>query len=184
MNTSKLNDWLQIAAAAGVIAGLVLVAYEIRVSNRIGLEQAYASSIERWELIYQLGTSPKIAELWVRAHEGDELTRPEAFVLNNFMDTVLSALDIDLKLQDTESLSVTTENMRGEIQYYVLNDYFERRWSAIRRLYGEHVAGAVDGALNSPSQRDVLAYLDYIRGASDQLEWMHRRSWQESGLGR
>lgn len=170
MSTSKLNDWLQIAAAAGVIVGLVLVAYEIRVSNRIGLEQAYASSIERWELIYQLGTSPEIAELWVRAHEGNELSRPEAFVLNNYIDTFLSAVDIDLTLQDTESLSVPAEMLHGDIQYYVMNDYFERRWSVVRHLYGEHVAGAVDGALNSPSQRDVLAYLDYIRGASDQLE--------------
>ncbi len=170
MNTSKLNDWLQIAAAAGVIVGLALVAYEIRVSNRIGLEQAYASSIERWELIYQLGTSPEIAELWVRAHEGDELTRPEAFVLNNYIDTFLSAVDIDMTLQETESLTITAESMQGDIQYYVLNDYFKRRWSVIHHLYGKHVARAVDGAMKSPSQRDVLAYLDYIRGTSDQLE--------------
>ena len=39
MNASKLSDWLQMTAAIGVIAGLMLVAYEIRVSNRIGLDQ-------------------------------------------------------------------------------------------------------------------------------------------------
>lgn len=54
MDSSKLNDWVQIAATIGVIAGLILVAYEIRVSNRLGFEQANADRMERWNSLSEV----------------------------------------------------------------------------------------------------------------------------------
>lgn len=41
---SRINEWLQIAAALGVIAGLVLVAYQIRETNRYWIEPAFGES--------------------------------------------------------------------------------------------------------------------------------------------
>jgi hypothetical protein len=69
MNSTRLNEWLQIAAGVGVIVGLVLVAYEIRISNRIGVEQANAVVVEKWDKVSELALQPGVAEFFVRAHE-------------------------------------------------------------------------------------------------------------------
>jgi hypothetical protein len=69
MNSTRLNEWLQIAAGVGVIVGLVLVAYEIRISNRVGVEQANAVVVEKWDKVSELALQPGVAEFFVRAHE-------------------------------------------------------------------------------------------------------------------
>ena len=71
MNTTKLNDWLQMTAAVGVIAGLVLVAYELRISNRMGYEQANAEGIRMWTDHDRAKFSPELVELIVRNAEGE-----------------------------------------------------------------------------------------------------------------
>ncbi len=35
MNSSKLNEWLQITTSLGVIAGLIIVGYEINQNTRL-----------------------------------------------------------------------------------------------------------------------------------------------------
>lgn len=170
MNTTKLNDWLQIAAAAGVIVGLVLVAYEIRISNRIGIEQANAAMLDRWDVVLEAGTSPQIADLFVRAHEGDELSRAEVFMLNNFLDQYLNTLSYELQLAENEIIKVSPEAYQGVIQLYGGNQYFRRRWEAVRYTYDDTIVPIVDSALAAPEQRDIIAYLDYIRGATDRLD--------------
>jgi len=170
MNTTKLNDWLQIAASVGVIAGLLLVAYEVRISNRIGIEQGNAVALERWEIYQQMGTSPELANLLVRAHEGEELSRAEAVMLNNYVDQLLIAVGFDLQLIEHETLSNIAGSYVGILQMAMPKPYFERRWEVIGSFYSDRVVAAVDAALAAPEQRDILAYLDYIRGATNQLD--------------
>jgi len=43
MQNSKVNEWLQIIASLGVILSLLIVAYEIRESNRIATAEAIRS---------------------------------------------------------------------------------------------------------------------------------------------
>ena len=71
MNISKLNDWIQITAAAGVVVGLFLVAYEIGDSNRIGIEQANAENLTRIGEVYAVFSSVDGSDLFVRALEGE-----------------------------------------------------------------------------------------------------------------
>lgn len=167
MNTTKLNDWLQIAAAVGVIIGLLLVAYEIRISNRIGLEQANAAAADRWEAIYALGASPEIADIWVRAHEGDELSRAETIMLNSLADTAITAINFDLTLRQTESVSFSDADYLGTAQYYVTTEPFKRRWPTLRNLHDGPIVDLLDRAIASPDQRNIIAYLDEIRGVTE-----------------
>jgi hypothetical protein len=151
----------------GVIIGLLLVAYEIRISNRIGLEQANAAAAERWGAIYALGASPEIADIWVRAHEGDELSRAETFMLNSYADTAITAIAFDLTLRQTESVSFNDDDYLGAAQYYVTTETFKRRWPTLRSMYDGPIVDLLDRAIASPDQRDIVSYLDEIRGVTD-----------------
>ena len=171
MNTTKLNDWLQIAAAIGVITGLIMVAYEIRISNRIGIEQANAAALERWDTMLELGTSREVADIFVRALEGDELSRADVFILNSFIDQYLNTTGYQLRLTETGSLDdVEHTAFHGTIQYYLGSEYARRRWTIVRAFYSRRIVESVDAALAAQDQRDVLGYLDYIRGTTDQVE--------------
>ena len=50
------------------------------------------------------------------------------------------------------------------------SEYAGRRWSVYKDSWDGRVVASVDAALAAQDQRDVLGYLDYIRGATDQLE--------------
>jgi len=173
MNTAKLNDWLQIAAAVGIIAGLILVAYEIRISNRIGIEQGNAAAIERWAANGEIVLTSNVSELFVRAYESEELSRAEAVQLNALSGSFLNALEYDMLLIETktwEASSGTGGMYRNAIQFFLGSEHARRRWEVNRNGYSPSVVAIVDQALAAPEQRDVLAYLDYIRGATDRLE--------------
>ena len=101
MNSSKLNDWVQIAATMGVVIGLVLVTYELRISNRLGFEQAEAASVENFRVISEISLETDASELFVRAYEGDELSRVESVRFNELLNSFLGALYYEWIITET-----------------------------------------------------------------------------------
>lgn len=81
LKASEINDWLGVLTNAGVIAGLVLVAYEIH-QNNIALERdSRLSQIEvldgvraawqNWE--YAIIENEDVADIWMRGNSGEPL---------------------------------------------------------------------------------------------------------------
>ncbi len=173
MDTRKLNDWVQIAATIGVIAGLVLVAYEIRVSNRLGFEQANADRMDRWTTINEVALSTGAVELLIRAREGDELSRVETERLNQFESVVLNTLFYDFTLAETGTVTFPggfASFYQGVIQGYLGSEISRRHWEVIREYWRPGFGTTIDSALAAPDQRDYLAEIDFIRGTIDRLE--------------
>jgi hypothetical protein len=106
MDSGKLNDWVQIAATIGVIVGLILVAYEIRVSNRLGFEQANAERMDKWSSLSEVALSSDVTELHIRAMEGDELSRVELLKLHHFESIVLQTLFYEWTLAETGTVDL------------------------------------------------------------------------------
>ena len=84
---NKLNNWLGVVTNIGVIAGLILVAYEIH-QNNVALEQeARLSRVEvldgirgawqNWE--YAIIENADLAEIWMKGRAGEPLDRLETF---------------------------------------------------------------------------------------------------------
>ncbi len=87
MKTRDLNDWLGVITNIGLIAGLVLVAYEIH-QNNIALErEARISEVEvqdgiraawqNWE--YAIIENRDISDIWMRGNAGEPLDPLEEF---------------------------------------------------------------------------------------------------------
>lgn len=173
MDTAKLNDWLQIAAAVGVITGLVLVAYELRLSNRIAWEQASADALERWDRVNEFMLVPGTAELMLRAHKGEELSQEETVKLNAFADVALSTILHEYRIYKTGTLDLPQgfeSAYNGVIQFYLGDQYGRRRWEVVRFSWQPEFVQIVDSALESPIQRNIIGEIDYTRGASDRIE--------------
>ena len=173
MNTAKMSDWLQIAAAVGVIIGLVLVAYELRQSNRIAWEQASADALERWDRVAEFEFQSETAELLLRVHAGEELSREETIKLNAYYDVALNTILHEYRLYKTRTLDLPQgfEHAYNRlIQFYLGSQHGRRRWEVMKNEWQPEFVGVIDRALASHNQRNLIGELDYIRGASDRLD--------------
>jgi len=172
MSATKINDWLQMTAAIGVIAGLFLVSYEIRVSNRIGIEQANADSLSRYGEVAALHSTSDAADLFVRAHEGEELSRKEMVRLDNMLNAYLGAVFYDWTLVEAGTITLDGEfaDFYGPaIQWYLGSPTGRRKWKTDRGDWNTAFADIIENALAAPIQRNVLGELDYLRGATDSV---------------
>jgi hypothetical protein len=173
MNTSKLNDWLQMAAAAGVIVGLILVAYEIRISNRTAIEQANAESASQFNAAVALYSTAEAADLFTRAYEGDVLSRQEMFRLDQMMNAVLSSIYYDWSLSQSGTIFADKKFLElygPSIQWHLGSEIGRRKWEIDGQDWGAPFAAIVNSALAASTQKDVLAELDYMRGATESIE--------------
>jgi hypothetical protein len=173
MNASKLSDWLQMTAAVGVVAGLILVAYEIRVSNRIGLDQANAESANQWSAADAVYSTAEAADLFIRANEGDVLSRQEMLRLDGMLNARLSAVYYDWTLYESGTLAIDggfADFYAATIQWYLGSEIGRRKWTTDSGAWNAKFAAIVDSALAASKQRNVLGELDYLRGATDSVE--------------
>ena len=173
MNASKLSDWLQMTAAVGVVAGLILVAYEIRVSNRIGLDQANAESANRWNAADAVFSTAEAADLFIRANEGDVLSRQEMLRLDGMLSAWLSAVYYDWALYESGTFASDGglgDSYVASIQWVLGSEVGRRKWTTDSGDWNAKFAAFVDSALAASKQRNVLSELDYFRGATDSVE--------------
>ena len=173
MNTTKLNDWMQIAATAGVVAGLALVAYEVRVSNRIGFEQANAQSLSNYSAVDELYSTPDAADLFVRAYEGDELSRKEMVRLDSLMNAWIGAVFYDWTLSNTGTIAFESsfeDSYAPVIQWYLGSELGRRKWETDKGEWDPAFGEIIASALAASKQRNVLRELDYLRGATNSFE--------------
>jgi hypothetical protein len=87
LKPNELNDWLGVITNLGVIAGLILVAYEIQQNNAILEQDARNARIEvtdglraAWQNYeFAIIENPDISDIWMRGNAGDPLDRLEQF---------------------------------------------------------------------------------------------------------
>jgi len=158
MNASKLNDWLQTTAAAGVILGLILVAYEIRVSNRIGLDQANSESLSRYLEAIALASTAEAADLFIRAHEGDVLSRQEMLRLDEMLNAYIGSMYYDWTLSQSGTLSFEqgfAEFYTPAIQWY-LSSELGRRSGTLTAAIGRRHSQTLSIVRSPPQSRKMF----------------------------
>jgi hypothetical protein len=91
MNTSKLNDWLQILASMGVIIGLLLVAVEIRESNRFAKSESIGAMNQAWTDFYVVGMESRITAILEKSYvDPDNLSTEEMMRLARYYDSIIN----------------------------------------------------------------------------------------------
>ena len=90
MSMKKLNDWLQLAAAAGVLAGLLLVAYELRQQHELARAQMGSETFAAQQELLNSLRDVATARAFAKANESPEsLTVEEQVILHSlYLETV------------------------------------------------------------------------------------------------
>ena len=93
MKNRSLTDWIQLAGNLGLIAGLVLVAVQIRDSNRIASAEMFSASIESTITVNtaQLGEAPQEAMSRV-LYQPDQATVADLYIADRIYDALVRIL--------------------------------------------------------------------------------------------
>ncbi len=121
MNTSKLNDWMQILTSLGVLAGLVLVAHEIRQNTEFAIAEASRETYSGWTQVSWAELETDIGDIYVRSIENPEnLSSADIFKLNAWYTLIMSQYDLGIPGSD--------QGMpEADIEYYFTSK-FSRVW--------------------------------------------------------
>jgi hypothetical protein len=153
MDTTRLNNWLTLAANLGVIAGILFLAFEIRQSNRIALvanemdiRQSYA------DVNQSLFTNRESSELLVRATRSDaEFDAVESGMLYSHVLMMLNLwISVEIGYNNGMLPRKTFDDMEDDIRSYakyypalhsvfqgLLNDYPSGRESEVYRIIND-----------------------------------------------
>ena len=93
MNVQKLNDWLQLAAAVGVIAGLILVATEIRQNAQLTRAQLNSDTFTSLEELARSMQQEPLALAIAKSYESrQDLTVHERNIIDGFYKEIYHAV--------------------------------------------------------------------------------------------
>ena len=93
MNSSKINEYLQILASIAVLVGLLLVAYEVRQINHLAEAETVRELVLSWSDISLASLEKDVSTLRLKSWENpDELTEEEILQLNEWMSLVIYQL--------------------------------------------------------------------------------------------
>ena len=91
MDLKKLNDWFQLAASIGVIAGLGLVAYQLQQDVQLTKVQMADRSIESFEEYFRAARDEATSRAMAKAIETPEkLTTQDHWVLDKYYADVIT----------------------------------------------------------------------------------------------
>jgi len=103
MQTSKLNDRLQLLASVGVLAGLLLVAYEIRRNNTLAEAESIRMMTEGWDRVFISQYETDISELITKSREEpDNLTVTEIERLDGWMSAMSDQYIVSFEMSDRD----------------------------------------------------------------------------------
>jgi hypothetical protein len=132
METSKLNEWLQFLTSLGVLAGLFLVAYEIR-QNSVALNRsndyAQASSVHDTNALFVQVFSPLaqdagLASIYEKALKHEKLDGVESVRFAQFVNTYLAWLE-DLYFQ--QEMQLGFDSVAGTEELLTLSSPYIKR---------------------------------------------------------
>jgi hypothetical protein len=160
MITEKINPWLTFASNIGVIAGLVLVAMQIKQNTEITKAQIandYFLADMNLELA-MMGDDP--ARSWTKAvYTPNEIDQYDAVVLDRYFNYGVVQIQ---RLQEMHELGLAPDDWKERINYlgwHLGNEVGSRWWAYSKEGWPEETMRQIDAALekrNYGSNKEML----------------------------
>ena len=147
MNQVKSRDWLQIAGNFSVVAGLLLVAFQINQSSHFVRAELGMHGTERYLMANQIAVDARFAEVWAKSYEHPaDLTLAEIIEIEGYLRSICGNLDGDnwlYQLQIYEG-SVDAESVPHVANIIGGNKFAMAWWDESKSDYGAAIVGKVD----------------------------------------
>ena len=161
----SLSSWVQIFTNLIVIAGVLLVAYEIRQNKEmVGVQLAQGAwAMYHSEFIAMMGEDPAISlEKMVR---GDQLEDVDRIVIDSFLTALSTRWRQNLALEARGSFGRNPVPITAlDAVWYLNTPYGREWWSETRKTMPESLRLAVDEMLsNADPEENFISYYRRMR---------------------
>jgi hypothetical protein len=178
MKFAQINDYLQTLATVGAIAGLILVAYEVRQSNNFAISEAASWNCSNG-LNRQLGLlDAEVAETLAKAmtKQASELILTEKIVLNLYLWSWV--IDWEHKINRVLLLGIDVhegiaglQKIAADAAPFTFGTAFARAWLEVNRDAIEpDLLNAIDQGLENAPLRASRDYYQRIDDIAASLE--------------
>ena len=129
MKISKLNDWMQLLAAIGVLAGIFLVAQELQQNNVLAEAEMVNDIYKGWETVYRSEYETDIQDVFIKSIEQpDDLTQSEIMRVSAYLSTIMNVYQRQASMFFRYGLAYDPSGDFGFIAEYYFGGRFARAW--------------------------------------------------------
>jgi len=131
VDTTKINEWLQLLTSIGVFAGLFLVGMEIRENNEIAEDEALSQFWTNWIALSTPEFSSNIGAAYARSmSDPQSLSDEDMFKLGSWLTAAMSTYgQLFLMIQEGRVEADYASELADDVEYYFGNS-FGRAWYA------------------------------------------------------
>ncbi len=161
MDTDRVNRWMSLGASLGVLAGIILLAYEINQATLTTRFEMISSHHDRWVTIDLSWQDREFAAAWAKAMEDPkELTLTEMIQMNGFMWSYFDHIGTRRVLWDLGILDEavpTLEETFSSNAYMFFGNKFSQAWiEENRENIGSPTMEIVDQVLSNVTAEETL----------------------------
>jgi hypothetical protein len=149
MKNLRISSWGQVFASLGVFVGLLMVAYEIRESNRVATSEAVRGIEDCFLAVGISEYETDIAELAVKSvEEPEQLSSAERLKLNGWLVSTMTCYQRWLNMYQLGVARYDPlDDLRGRVDFY-LGSEFGRAWFAENKsLWYPEMVEAIEAEL-------------------------------------
>ena len=149
MSRDEIGDWIQIIATIGVLAGLILVAVEIRQNSRLVHAELNAQQMFHLESVYGAFRNPEFAVVFQKSiTQPESLTPAEELMIDGHYRTLISFLWLDLVLVDRQVFEDTNAYWADYAVRHGIGTVFGQKWWSQHKLgYSDRTERLIDESL-------------------------------------
>jgi hypothetical protein len=161
MNQTRLRDWLEIVGIFSVVAGLILVAFQINQSSFLVRAELGSNAYDRMVSVDQTFIDANFAEVWAKSYEQPEdLTFAEMIQLEGYLTSLLDYLESEKWLYDLDIYEGSIDLL---IPYFVGpiigNRFATAWWAETKSIFDRDLADKIDQQIaNSSVNFDIERY--------------------------
>jgi hypothetical protein len=148
---NKLNHWLTFGANAGVLAGIVILIFELQQNRQmIQAQTRNEVSVQIVDLLRDVSTSPQTASLINKATNGDELTNVETIQFQHRAAAMLRYFE-NVHYQYRQGLYDEVEFAAQEDAWrdFLKSGPYVSEWCRIRNTFSPDFRTAFDQLLSA-----------------------------------
>jgi hypothetical protein len=172
VNTSKINNWLQVAANIGIVLGLVLVGVQLKQNSDLArIQLVYAESQSSIDLELEV-VGEQGAAVWAKSIEDPEsLTLAEVRIMEALLWGFAENLRGTYRLAELGLLEEEDWRRRveSEVTFY-LSDRYSIAWWTNYGAASESYPAALRDAINQVIAEDERSVTDYILWPQRNME--------------
>ena len=129
MSQTKSRDWLAVIGNFSVVAGLILVAFQINQSAFLVRAEIGSSSYNRLVESHRVAVNASFADVWAKSLEQPEnLTITEMIQLDGYLYSLIDALEGDQWLYDIGIYEGSNEDLLSYTSGLISSNRFAMSW--------------------------------------------------------